>query len=71
VRLLANGKKFSLLSNALIFSQGVYHPKVCAAASTQLRAAFADPDLQPIKFVDPPVEKVIGPENMPFEVPGS
>jgi len=29
--LLANDKKFSLLPNALIFPQGVYHPKVSIA----------------------------------------
>ena len=37
--------------------------------SPQHRAALADPDLQPIKFVDPPVERVTAPENMPFDVP--
>ena len=37
--------------------------------SPQLRAAFADPDLQAIKFVDPPLERVTGPENMPVDVP--
>ncbi len=38
------------------------------ALSPQLRAAFADPDLQPIKFVDPPLERVTGLENMHFDV---
>lgn len=37
--------------------------------SQQLRAAFADPDLQPIKFVDPPLERVTGPEQTPVDVP--
>jgi len=37
--------------------------------SPQLRAAFADPHLQAIKFVDPPLERVTGPKNMPFDVP--
>ena len=39
------------------------------ALSPQLRAAFADPDLQLIKFVDPPLERVTGSENMRFNVP--
>jgi Dolichyl-phosphate-mannose-protein mannosyltransferase len=37
--------------------------------SPQLRAAFADPDLQPIKFVDPPQERVTGPNNASLDVP--
>jgi Dolichyl-phosphate-mannose-protein mannosyltransferase len=39
------------------------------ALSPQLRAAFADPDLQPIKSVDPPLERVTGPANMSFDGP--
>ena len=41
------------------------------ALSPPLRAAFADPDLQPIKFVDPPLERVTGPENLRFDVPAA
>jgi len=39
------------------------------AMSPQLRAAFADPDLQPIEFVDPPLERVTGSQNMSFDMP--